>query len=342
MAEDRDPKPPLFRQWKASSSEAEQLDSLVAVQTKIARNRNAWHTKCLAVSEVVNFLCLNHLSLLTTLTEFVIITFFKRRFASPAYFTNIFEIFQAKLNFEDFPGVCQEKVAKGGKEDCLRSWLASWMTCSMLNWTIWYLEFGPKMALAIPAWSLWTPGSRTGESWIHFRDGFNWCKYSRWDIIPISCNSAGWLQCFIHLQEPVKSLTIGYWCYPRSENIEKTETGRLSLDFDRPLKDMILRFAFFRDWIEGGIPIAYWISSFYFPQATVKQLAMLVYWFLYVFVFFIISIIEQGSTDAQMFKLDSNSYNIVLVLKLSSAMVQTDTLPNAEYGYTIAYPQFWV
>ncbi|CAL1172366.1 unnamed protein product, partial [Cladocopium goreaui] len=31
-------------------------------------------------------------------------------------------------------------------------------------------------------------------------------------------------------------------------------------------EDMILRFAFFRDWIEGGIPIAYWISSFYFPQ----------------------------------------------------------------------------
>ncbi|CAK8992468.1 unnamed protein product [Durusdinium trenchii] len=29
---------------------------------------------------------------------------------------------------------------------------------------------------------------------------------------------------------------------------------------------MILRFAFFRDWIDGGIPIAYWISSFYFPQ----------------------------------------------------------------------------
>ena len=31
-------------------------------------------------------------------------------------------------------------------------------------------------------------------------------------------------------------------------------------------EDMILRFAFFRDWIEQGIPIAYWISSFYFPQ----------------------------------------------------------------------------
>ncbi|CAE7211449.1 DNAH6 [Symbiodinium sp. KB8] len=31
-------------------------------------------------------------------------------------------------------------------------------------------------------------------------------------------------------------------------------------------EDMILRFDFFRDWIEGGIPIAYWISSFYFPQ----------------------------------------------------------------------------
>ena len=33
---------------------------------------------------------------------------------------------------------------------------------------------------------------------------------------------------------------------------------------------MILRFDFFRDWIEGGIPIAYWISSFYFPQASLK------------------------------------------------------------------------
>lgn len=35
-------------------------------------------------------------------------------------------------------------------------------------------------------------------------------------------------------------------------------------------QDMILRFAFFRDWIDGGIPIAYWISSFYFPQAMVE------------------------------------------------------------------------
>ena len=33
-------------------------------------------------------------------------------------------------------------------------------------------------------------------------------------------------------------------------------------------EDMILRFDFFRDWIEGGIPVAYWISSFYFPQAS--------------------------------------------------------------------------
>jgi len=31
-------------------------------------------------------------------------------------------------------------------------------------------------------------------------------------------------------------------------------------------EDMILRFDFFRDWVDGGIPIAYWISSFYFPQ----------------------------------------------------------------------------
>ena len=29
---------------------------------------------------------------------------------------------------------------------------------------------------------------------------------------------------------------------------------------------MILRVDFFRDWIENGIPSAYWISSFYFPQ----------------------------------------------------------------------------
>ena len=31
-------------------------------------------------------------------------------------------------------------------------------------------------------------------------------------------------------------------------------------------EDMIERVAFFHDWIEGGIPDAYWISSFYFPQ----------------------------------------------------------------------------
>jgi dynein heavy chain len=31
-------------------------------------------------------------------------------------------------------------------------------------------------------------------------------------------------------------------------------------------EDMILRVEFFRDWIESGIPDAYWISSFYFPQ----------------------------------------------------------------------------
>ena len=42
-------------------------------------------------------------------------------------------------------------------------------------------------------------------------------------------------------------------------------------EFCTSLKDMILRFAFFRDWIEGGIPIAYWISSFYFPQAENPQ-----------------------------------------------------------------------
>jgi dynein heavy chain len=31
-------------------------------------------------------------------------------------------------------------------------------------------------------------------------------------------------------------------------------------------EDMILRVDFFREWIENGIPDAYWISSFYFPQ----------------------------------------------------------------------------
>jgi len=31
-------------------------------------------------------------------------------------------------------------------------------------------------------------------------------------------------------------------------------------------EDMLARFAFFRDWVENGVPNAYWISSFYFPQ----------------------------------------------------------------------------
>jgi dynein heavy chain len=31
-------------------------------------------------------------------------------------------------------------------------------------------------------------------------------------------------------------------------------------------EDMILRVEFFREWIENGIPNAYWISSFFFPQ----------------------------------------------------------------------------
>lgn len=31
-------------------------------------------------------------------------------------------------------------------------------------------------------------------------------------------------------------------------------------------EDMILRVEFMREWIENGIPNAYWISSFYFPQ----------------------------------------------------------------------------
>jgi len=30
--------------------------------------------------------------------------------------------------------------------------------------------------------------------------------------------------------------------------------------------DMVLRVEFFRDWIEKGLPISYWISAFYFPQ----------------------------------------------------------------------------
>ncbi|CAE8677099.1 unnamed protein product [Polarella glacialis] len=29
---------------------------------------------------------------------------------------------------------------------------------------------------------------------------------------------------------------------------------------------MLLRFDFFRDWVESGIPNAYWVSAFYFPQ----------------------------------------------------------------------------
>ncbi|CAE8588678.1 unnamed protein product [Polarella glacialis] len=31
-------------------------------------------------------------------------------------------------------------------------------------------------------------------------------------------------------------------------------------------EDMLLRFDFFRDWVESGIPNAYWVSAFYFPQ----------------------------------------------------------------------------
>merc|ERR1719335_396190 len=30
--------------------------------------------------------------------------------------------------------------------------------------------------------------------------------------------------------------------------------------------DMVLRVDFFREWIVNGIPNAFWISSFYFPQ----------------------------------------------------------------------------
>lgn len=31
-------------------------------------------------------------------------------------------------------------------------------------------------------------------------------------------------------------------------------------------EDMILRFEFFREWVENGVPNAYWVSAFYFPQ----------------------------------------------------------------------------
>jgi len=31
-------------------------------------------------------------------------------------------------------------------------------------------------------------------------------------------------------------------------------------------EDMILRVEFFRDWIQNGIPMSFWVSSFYFPQ----------------------------------------------------------------------------
>ncbi|CAK0820955.1 unnamed protein product, partial [Prorocentrum cordatum] len=31
-------------------------------------------------------------------------------------------------------------------------------------------------------------------------------------------------------------------------------------------EDMILRVDFFREWIDNGVPDAYWISAFYFPQ----------------------------------------------------------------------------
>jgi dynein heavy chain len=31
-------------------------------------------------------------------------------------------------------------------------------------------------------------------------------------------------------------------------------------------EDMILRVEFFREWVENGVPNAYWISSFFFPQ----------------------------------------------------------------------------
>eukprot|EP00930_Biecheleria_cincta_P027502 TRINITY_DN19311_c0_g1_i1.p1 TRINITY_DN19311_c0_g1~~TRINITY_DN19311_c0_g1_i1.p1 ORF type:complete len:4103 (-),score=885.99 TRINITY_DN19311_c0_g1_i1:122-12430(-) len=37
-------------------------------------------------------------------------------------------------------------------------------------------------------------------------------------------------------------------------------------------QDMLLRFEFFRDWVEKGIPIAYWISSFYFPQGFLTSI----------------------------------------------------------------------
>eukprot|EP00435_Cladocopium_sp_Y103_P017660 s1686_g4.t1 len=64
---------------------------------------------------------------------------------------------------------------------------------------------------------------------------------------------------------------IGYPCLkPLNSWFEELDGDEDANDLSMPGKiwaeDMILRFAFFRDWIEGGIPIAYWISSFYFPQ----------------------------------------------------------------------------
>jgi len=37
-------------------------------------------------------------------------------------------------------------------------------------------------------------------------------------------------------------------------------------------QDMLLRFEFFRDWVDKGIPIAYWVSAFYFPQGFLTSI----------------------------------------------------------------------
>jgi dynein heavy chain len=56
-------------------------------------------------------------------------------------------------------------------------------------------------------------------------------------------------------------------------------------------EDMILRVEFFKEWVENGIPNAYWISSFYFPQG------------------FLTSIL-QGYSRGNMIPVDQLSYEI--------------------------------
>jgi dynein heavy chain len=37
-------------------------------------------------------------------------------------------------------------------------------------------------------------------------------------------------------------------------------------------EDMVLRVEFFREWVENGVPNAYWVSSFYFPQGFLTSI----------------------------------------------------------------------